>query len=703
MYRIKNLLLALLMLSLTFPFLLPAQDDVASYNKILSEIEASSQKDSLYNVLGYIHIDKHQWSKAGDFFKKSIACNPANAETYNGLGLTYLKKAEYPIIPIEKIKKLFKVDNFSKAKKNFLKALKFNPDLLDAIYNLATNYLLQDSEINFQSSIDRFKELLTKDPLYKDADYMLGVAYRHAGDLYNAEKKFRNLIQINRSTPKAYIKLSDILMETSRTEEAAIMYYRGLEKLTDHKMIDDIYAEIEVLFTKDEKKEYKLASYAKKVVLIKKFWKSKDPTPSTSKNERYNIHFNRVSLARNKFSTLIPPYYDDRGKIYVKYGEPDNKYISEIYVEMIKPNESWTYEHSLGEGMVFDFVREGHSYWEVPTLEDAFHVGVSGGQSLYRDRAYLSPTYQRLAINFNSNNLIDFRAKKSLAHNRAPAEASVFKMEGKKLQFFYNFARFQTDKDKIKIEVYCAVPKKNLTFTKKQIDSEATLNYTIIFQDSNFTDIKKTKKTITLHSSDSSDDLAGICLFQENTILPPGAYRMGIRVENPESNSRYVYKHDFNLIVNKQKLALSDIELASSIAMSEQQDIFVKNGLKIIPQPYNIVQKETPVFTYFEVYNLLLDSSGKTDYTISYKIGLIETEHKGIGKALAAIGKIFSSKNKTGITSSYKRNSKSRKVYEYLSFDLSSIKPGIINLTITVTDNIIDRSISETISLRIVK
>ena len=57
------------------------------------------------------------------------------------------------------------------------------------------------------------------------------------------------------------------------------------------------------------------------------FWIEKDPTPTTRVNERLMEHWQRILYARENFQYYEDPPYrtDDRGIIYVKFGEPDRR------------------------------------------------------------------------------------------------------------------------------------------------------------------------------------------------------------------------------------------------------------------------------------------------------------------------------------------------------------------------------------------
>lgn len=58
---------------------------------------------------------------------------------------------------------------------------------------------------------------------------------------------------------------------------------------------------------------------------IKRFWIERDPTPTTPANERLVEHWQRIVHARRNFAfNRSSPYRtDDRGILYVRYGEPD--------------------------------------------------------------------------------------------------------------------------------------------------------------------------------------------------------------------------------------------------------------------------------------------------------------------------------------------------------------------------------------------
>jgi len=63
----------------------------------------------------------------------------------------------------------------------------------------------------------------------------------------------------------------------------------------------------------------------KRKKLWDKFWKSKDPTPATEKNEYRDEYFRRVDYANEHFhSPFSPGWRTDMGKAYILFGPPDS-------------------------------------------------------------------------------------------------------------------------------------------------------------------------------------------------------------------------------------------------------------------------------------------------------------------------------------------------------------------------------------------
>lgn len=72
------------------------------------------------------------------------------------------------------------------------------------------------------------------------------------------------------------------------------------------------------------------------------FWRSKDPTPNTAKNEVMLDYYNRVRIANERYSTHFPGWKTDMGMVYIIFGDPSN-IERHPFTEGTKPYEIWDY------------------------------------------------------------------------------------------------------------------------------------------------------------------------------------------------------------------------------------------------------------------------------------------------------------------------------------------------------------------------
>jgi GWxTD domain-containing protein len=82
-----------------------------------------------------------------------------------------------------------------------------------------------------------------------------------------------------------------------------------------------------------------------------KFWKKKDPNPSTEENMVYNQYYGRVAFANEHFSTYIKGWKTDRGMVYITLGPPNTVDRHPFDVDS-KPYEVWDY-YDLNIQLIF--------------------------------------------------------------------------------------------------------------------------------------------------------------------------------------------------------------------------------------------------------------------------------------------------------------------------------------------------------------
>jgi GWxTD domain-containing protein len=120
--------------------------------------------------------------------------------------------------------------------------------------------------------------------------------------------------------------------------------------------ITDLDLAIEQLMYITDRKdidEMRQASPEKKRELFQRYWKSKDPTPQTERNEIMEEYYARVAYANAHFSYYLEGWKTDMGMIYILFGAPSN--IERHPFEMnTKPYEIWSYYEQNREFIFVD-------------------------------------------------------------------------------------------------------------------------------------------------------------------------------------------------------------------------------------------------------------------------------------------------------------------------------------------------------------
>ncbi|AFN73527.1 Hypothetical protein MROS_0283 [Melioribacter roseus P3M-2] len=118
---------------------------------------------------------------------------------------------------------------------------------------------------------------------------------------------------------------------------------------------DKMFDQIKYIASGNEINQYKkLDSLNGKREFLFTFWQRRDPDPSTPVNEFKEDYMRRVEYVNQNFSYYSRPgYLTDRGRVYLVYGEPDqrDRYPNQ---SNMKPYEVWFYNQIEG-GVTFIF------------------------------------------------------------------------------------------------------------------------------------------------------------------------------------------------------------------------------------------------------------------------------------------------------------------------------------------------------------
>jgi GWxTD domain-containing protein len=121
--------------------------------------------------------------------------------------------------------------------------------------------------------------------------------------------------------------------------------------------LDTVYMPLVYLMSSQEQGAYTGLTLEGKRRWLRAFWDKRDPTPGTSRNEAQEDFYARIADANRRYreggAAEIPGWRTDRGRIFTKYGAPD-EVLSRPQAGRGRPYEVWKY--SRGRALKFVFL-----------------------------------------------------------------------------------------------------------------------------------------------------------------------------------------------------------------------------------------------------------------------------------------------------------------------------------------------------------
>jgi len=484
---------------------------------------------------------------------------------------------------------------------------------------------------------------------------------------------------------------------------------------------------LRLILSEPERKEFdRLNTREEKQRWVRIFWKRNDPTPTTERNERLEEHLRRVQYARKWFRARNRLGFDDRGVIYVKYGEPAERYSQPAGDLQIRPNESWSYG-TIIPGLVFDFVSIGPYYRLVDDLSQALGVRSEPGAelynllSLYESRAHIDPRYDELAgelrrslatdfsedplsagqhnpwlgnINVARQRIADFVGTTKKIQAEAPPVLYRYDYGKKPLAIAESLARFRDPNGKVRVEVYYGVPYSQLEFQYQGDRWTTPLKEKFALFDEDYQPVVLDSNQVALVAPTEQARRHGAYISQYNFSLKPGRYHLALRFESEPGKRLGILRSDFVCrAYPSDSLRVSDLQLSPRISSAVQAarpelasgrrgpSRFIKHGVRIIPLPGQTIRKDRPLYVYFEIYGLTLDSAHQARYELHYRLRTLKKRKGLLGKIGGVLG---AGPGLLSVTET--RQGVSRDEVESIALDLSQQPEGNFLLEVVVRD-----------------
>lgn len=443
----------------------------------------------------------------------------------------------------------------------------------------------------------------------------------------------------------SFSTLSLSAQQTKRNPEEQPRRVRQEPKKAYVEWINDV----DPILTQSERDAWKkLATDEEREKFIEDVWHSRDPDPDTIENEFKEQYYERIAYANEHFSSGKPGRLTDRGRIYIKFGKPDeieSHPAGGLYDRpswegggstSTYPFEKWFYRNipNVRSGVELEFVDPtGSGEYRLarnPDEKDAL-INVPNAGSTFDELVGLAQRSDRTAnlggfgrINYTRSQDSPFEVMNLLSalERDQPFERNFLGtsvptpiVDDNALNFETQLNYFRQSDNRVLTVLTVQTENDQLSFTNNGGLETAYLNIfgwvTAVtskrvgkFEDSVTT--SATAEELTTTKSRKS-------AYAHAFILEPGRYRVDVIVRDTKSGAAGLRQVGF--VVPEypaDRLSASSVVLAAKLENMESGAAvgpFMIGTTKVIPNLSSTFQRNQPVGVYLQVYNAAIDQT----------------------------------------------------------------------------------------------
>src|SRR6266576_240482 len=412
---------------------------------------------------------------------------------------------------------------------------------------------------------------------------------------------------------------------------------------------DWLEKDVTYIITDEEKKAFKkLATDDERERFIEEFWRRRDPEPDTEENEFKEEYYERIAYANEHFSSGIPGWKTDRGRIWIMYGKPDERETHPMGGSYERPSyegggststypfEIWFYRYlaGVGSGVEIEFVDPtGSGAYRIarnPNEKDAMLMVPGAGLTL-SEQLGLSSKSDRVANMGGIGNsqyqreqdspfsrlqlLADLSRPPQVKFNDLATAVNTGVVEENPLNFDIRVDFFRQSDERVITAFTIQAENKDLVFQDSGGLQQARMNIfgritsvagrrAGVFEDPVIT-------TATAEELNDAKDRKSA--YQKAVPLAPGTYKVDVIVRDVASGATGVRHVGFTVPKYDQaKLSTSTLVLAAKLeSLVDQPAVgqFVIGQTKVIPNVAGIYHRGQPVGVYMQIYNAGIDQT----------------------------------------------------------------------------------------------
>lgn len=422
-----------------------------------------------------------------------------------------------------------------------------------------------------------------------------------------------------------------------RSEDGAKVYQRWLDNDVSYIITPEEKAAFKKLQTDEEREQF-----------IEQFWLRRDPDPDTPENEYRDEYYRRIAYANEKFSSGIPGWKTDRGRIYITFGPPDSieshpaggPYERPFHegggTTSTYPFEIWFYRYleGVGSGVEIEFVDPTmtgeYRIARNPEEKDALLYVPNAGLN-YFEQIGLSRKADRLTFNPGNQNRLPYgrrvqdnpfeRLQLYANLHRAPsvkfkdlqARVSDPTVEFDVLPFALRVDFMRVSDSSVVSSFTMQLDNSDLSYKNIGGIAQATVNIYAritalsgrkagIFED--VVEARCREQDLPMESKRSS-------VYQKNVILEPGRYKIDVVVRDVVSGHMGVVHQGFEVPrytsdkLQSSSLVVADLVESLNGKVAAGQFIFGAN--KVRPSVSQRFKQNQSLGIYLQAYNIQID------------------------------------------------------------------------------------------------
>jgi GWxTD domain-containing protein len=378
--------------------------------------------------LGEVTGERRHYDEAAGEFEWAAELRPEWPYPWYGLGLAELALGEHPSIAIENVRQALGKDFLSKAAAAFARAAAADPSFAQPVIDLADAARRQ----RVRQRLDVAQAALraaaaTSAGAIPALQLARGRVEREMGEGDSALTAFDAFLDVGGDRGVGLLERARTLFYLRRPDQAFATYFDGATAPVSSDARAEYRADLFWILTPDERAALDAVSDTALRGWLEGFWAERDARDVRAAGERMTEHYRRYFYAWRHFRLASrhrhysnEPFrsdqelVDDRGVIYIRHGEPDDRarFVARSDPTRdltLEPNESWMYLWPDGK-RIFHFVarEDVQDYKLVESLADVFGDRAIEWQAwgwlpplareLYDSRAALDPEYRRLAL-----------------------------------------------------------------------------------------------------------------------------------------------------------------------------------------------------------------------------------------------------------------------------------------------------------------